>query len=178
MGRFDDAASNYEVLIAKDPGYTRAHFALSALKKQSVTSNHIKRLEALLPKVRSSVEHLHARYALAKECEDLAKHDASFHHVEAANRPRKVELGYSIESDGKLFERLVEQFARDDYFRAVASMPTPPSSYSACPARAPRSSIGFCLPSLVESAGELQVMQIVIKRLTATASRVASILNS
>ena len=174
MGRFDDAASNYEVLIARDPGYTRAHFALSALKKQSVTSNHIKRLEALLPKVRSSVEHLHVRYALAKECEDLAKHDASFHHLEAANRPRKVELGYSIESDGKLFARLVEQFAREDYFQGGNVDASAPIFVFGMP-RTGTTLVDRILSShpLVESAGELQVMQIVIKRLTATASRVA-----
>src|SRR5882724_9169440 len=149
MGRFDDAASNYEVLIARDPGYTRAHFALSALKKQSVTSNHIKRLEALLPKVRSSVEHLHVRYALAKECEDLAKHDASFHHLEAANRPRKVELGYSVDADAPIFVFGMPRTGTTLVDRILSSHP------------------------LVESAGELQVMQIVIKRLTATASRVA-----
>jgi tetratricopeptide (TPR) repeat protein len=176
LGRFEDAAVNYEALIAIDPGYTRAHFALSALKKQSCASNHIKRLEALLPKVRNSVEHLHVRYALAKECEDLGDHDASFGHLAAANRPRKAELGYSIDSDRKLFARLMDQFARDDYFQRtdhgvccgdpifVFGMP-----------RTGTTLVDRIVSShpLVESAGELQVMQVVIKRLTATASRVA-----
>jgi tetratricopeptide (TPR) repeat protein len=177
LGRFDDAAVNYEALIAIDPGYTRAHFALSALKRQSSASNHIKRLEALLPKVRSSIEHLHVRYALAKECEDLADHDASFCHLEAANRPRKVELGYSIESDRRLFARLMDQFAQDDYFQGMGQ--------GAADAGAPIFVFGMPRTGttlvdrivsshpLVESAGELQVMQIVIKRLTATPSRVA-----
>jgi tetratricopeptide (TPR) repeat protein len=200
LGRFEDAAVNYEALIAMDPGYTRAHFALSSLKKQSGASNHIKRLEALLPKVRNSVEHLHVRYALAKECEDLADHDASFGHLEAANRPRKVELGYSIDSDRKLFARLMDQFARDDYFHGVGEGVSRGQGISGDPAVSPGRGAGdsgavdagapifiFGMPRtgttlvdrilsshpLVESAGELQVMQIVIKRLTATASRVA-----
>jgi tetratricopeptide (TPR) repeat protein len=198
LGRFEDAAVSYEALIAMDPGYTRAHFALSALKKQSSASNHIKRLEALLPKVRSSVEHLHVRYALSKECEDLADHDASFGHLEAANRPRKAELGYSIDSDRKLFARLMEQFARDDYFQGHGVSPaqgggqrdsvSPGGGAANAGARDAAAPIFiFGMPRtgttlvdrivsshpLVESAGELQVMQIVTKRLTATSSRVA-----
>ena len=177
LGRFEEAAVNYEALIAIDPGYTRAHFALSALKKQSGASNHIKRLEALLPGVRNSVEHLHLRYALAKECEDLSEHDASFRHLDAANRPRKAELGYTIDSDQKLFARLMEQFAREDYFfdaRRDAADAAAPIFVFGMP-RTGTTLVDRILSShpLVESAGELQVMQIVIKRLTATATRVA-----
>jgi tetratricopeptide (TPR) repeat protein len=181
LGRFEDAAQNYEALIAIDPGYTRAHFALSALKKQSCASNHIKRLAALLPKVRNSVEHLHVRYALAKECEDLADHDASFGHLEAANRPRKAELGYSIDSDRKLFARLMDQFARDDYFQGMGEGVSRDCAAGDAPIfvfgmpRTGTTLVDRIVSShpLVESAGELQVMQIVIKRLTATPSRVA-----
>jgi tetratricopeptide (TPR) repeat protein len=200
LGRFEDATVNYEALIALDPAYTRAHFALAALKKQSCASNHIQRLEALLPKVRNGVEHLHVRYALAKECEDLADHDASFGHLEAANRPRKAQLGYSIDSDRKLFARLMDQFARDDYFQGEGQGGAGSQDVSAghgfSAGRGARDSgagdaggpiFVFGMPRtgttlvdrivsshpLVESAGELQVMPIVIKRLTATASRVA-----
>jgi len=177
LGRFEDATVNYEALIALDPGYTRAHFALAALKKQSRASNHIERLEALLPKVRNSVEHLHVRYALAKECEDLADHDASFGHLEAANRPRKAQLGYSIDSDRKLFARLMDRFARDDYFQG-GGQGTGDAGGPIFVFGMPRTGTTLvdriiCSHPLVESAGELQVMQIVIKRLTATASRVA-----
>lgn len=174
LGRFEDAAANYEALIALDPGYTRAHFALSSLKKQSRASNHIERLEALLPKVRNSVEHLHVRYALAKESEDLEEHDASFRHLDAANRPRKAELRYSIDSDRRLIERLIGRFARDDYYQGAGDASQAPIFVFGLP-RTGTTLVDRILSShpLVESAGELQVMQIVIKRLTATPSRVA-----
>jgi len=179
LGRFEEAATNYEALIALDPRYTRAHFALSTLKKQSPASNHIKRLESLLPAARNSVEHLHLRYALAKEYEDLGKPDDSFSHLDAANRPRKAELGYRSDSDKALVERLMDRFARADYFKgagagAGADSGSDPIFVFGMP-RTGTTLVDRILSShpLVESAGELQVMQIAIKRLTATPSRVA-----
>jgi tetratricopeptide (TPR) repeat protein len=71
LGRFDEAAEQYETIIAAQPGFAKAHSALSALKKQTPESNHVVRLEALLPQVADSVDRLHLQYALAKEYEDL-----------------------------------------------------------------------------------------------------------
>lgn len=179
LGCFEDAARNYEALLALDPSFTRAHLALAALQKQSHSSNHIRRLEALLPKVRNSVERLHIRYALAKECEDLREYDTSFHHLEAANRPRKAELGYTIESDQRLFEHLMASFSRTNYFEGAAREHSDDASQAPIfifgMPRTGTTLVDRILSShpLVESAGELQVMQIVIKRLTATPSRVA-----
>ncbi len=172
IGRFDEAAEHYEQIVASNPYFVQAHSALAALKKQTADSNHIARLEKLVPGARDGIDALHLRHALAKEYEDLGDYDSAFRHLDEANRRRKSELGYTIEMDRPIFERLMQDFARADYFPAGSSVEDRPLFIVGLP-RTGTTLTDRILSSHpeVESAGELQAMPIAVKRLSASDSR-------
>jgi hypothetical protein len=124
--------------------------------------------------VTDSVDRLHLQYALAKEYEDLKNPEAVFRNLDEANRRRKAELGYSIDFDRSIFERLMERFPEKDYFHGAGDSSAAPLFVFGMP-RTGTTLVDRILSSHpdVESAGELQVMQIAIKRMARTPSRVA-----
>jgi tetratricopeptide (TPR) repeat protein len=179
-GRFEDAEREYEAAITLKPGFVQAHAALSAARTQTPERNHVARLEALLGAITDSVDSLHVRYALAKEYEDLKQRDDVFRHLDAANRRRKAELGYNIDFDRLLFDRLTHRFAQPDYFqgpaenrREATSEPDGAPMFVLGMPRTGTTLVDRILSSHpdVESVGELQVMQLSLKRLARTPSR-------
>lgn len=176
-GQFEAAEQQYEAAIALQPRFVKAHLSLSSVRTQTPERNHIARLEALLAGATDSVDSLHLHYALAKEHEDLKQREAVFHHLDTANRRRKAELGYDLAFDRLLFERLKQRFAEDDYFIGPGAMLDPaqaPIFVLGMP-RTGTTLVDRILSSHpeVESAGELQVMQVGVKRLARTLSRYA-----
>jgi tetratricopeptide (TPR) repeat protein len=176
-GQFAAAEEQYEAAIALNPRFVKAHSSLSSVRTQTPERNHVARLESLLASTTDSVDSLHLHYALAKEHEDLKHRDAVFHHLETANRRRKAELGYEVAFDRAIFDALKQSFAAQDYFNGAGA--------TLDPARAPIFVLGMprtgttlvdrILSShpAVESAGELQVMQVGLKRLARTMGRFA-----
>ncbi|MFT4046362.1 MAG: sulfotransferase [Solimonas sp.] len=174
LGRFEEAETQYEAAIRLKPDFAKAHAALSATRTQTAERNHVARLETLLAEVGSdSRDGLHLHYALAKEYEDLQNADQVFAHLDAANRRHKARLGYSIERDRAIFESLMAAFARDDYFRGEGDRSAAPIFVFGLP-RTGTTLVDRILSSHpdVESAGELQVLQMALKRLVRTPSRV------
>lgn len=176
-GQFAAAEAQYEAAITLNPRFVKAHSSLSSVRTQTPERNHVARLEALLASTTDSVDSLHLHYALAKEHEDLKNRDAVFHHLDTANRRRKAELGYDIASDRALFERLKHNFAADDYFTG-AGMKLDPTQAPIFVLGMPRTGTTLVERILsshpaVESAGELQVMQVGLKRLARTTGRLA-----
>ena len=188
-GRFDEAEQQFEAAIALNPRFVKAHSSLSSVRTQTPEHNHIARLEALLAGATDSIDSLHLHYALAKEHEDLKNRDAVFQHLETANRRRKAELGYDIAFDRDIFERLKVRFAETDYFGEPVSGAGAITVGDVCSATHPTQAPIFVLgmprtgttlvdrilsshPE-VESAGELQVLQVGLKRLARTTGRYA-----
>lgn len=176
-GQFAAAEEQYEAAIALNPRFVKAHSSLSSVRTQTPERNHVARLQALLASTTDSVDSLHLHYALAKEHEDLKNRDAVFHHLDTANRRRKTELSYDIGFDRAIFEALKQHFIAENYFSGAGT--------TLDPAQAPIFVLGMprtgttlvdrILSShpAVESAGELQVMQVGLKRLAQTAGRFA-----
>lgn len=169
LGRFDEAEAHYETIVKAAPHFVKAHAALSALRRQTPERNHIARLQSLLTSLPPAA-HLHVHYALAKELEDIGDHDAVFTHLKAAGDLRKKELGYTIDFDKAIFAALKERF----------TAATPSVGYDS---DAPIFVIGMPRTgtTLVEriisshpnvtSAGELQTLPLLVKRLTQSRSR-------
>jgi tetratricopeptide (TPR) repeat protein len=174
LGRFEEAGEQYEKIIATHPDFVQAHSALSRLKKQSLECNHITRLEELLLRVHDSTDQLHVCYALAKEYEDLGEHDSAFRHLDTAKRRRKAALGYHIDRDHRIVERLMQCFTRDNYFRGESDVTDAPIFVVGLP-RTGTTLADRILSShpLVESAGELRAMPLGVKRLSGSASPAA-----
>ncbi len=171
-GRFEEAAAHYEQIIDRQPDFVKAHLALSTLKRQSAESNHIARLERLLPQVHASVDTLHLRYALAKEYEDLGHYEAAFRNLDIANRRRKAELGYHIGIDKAIFEQATAGFESAGYFSGGSPLADDPIFIVGMP-RTATTLTDRILSSHpdVESAGELPAMPLAVKRLAGTGSR-------
>lgn len=176
-GQFAAAEEQYEAAIALNPRFVKAHSSLSSVRTQTPERNHVARLEALLAGTTDSVDSLHLHYALAKEHEDLKHRDAVFHHLDTANRRRKAELGYDIAFDRAIFEALKCHFADAGYFSGPGAR-LDPSQAPIFVLGMPRTGttlVDRILSShpAVESAGELQVMQVGLKRLAQTPGRFA-----
>jgi tetratricopeptide (TPR) repeat protein len=176
-GQFVAAEEQYEAAIALQPRFVKAHSSLSSVRTQTPERNHIDRLEALLTNTTDSIDSLHLHYALAKEHEDLKRREAVFYHLDTANRRRKAELGYDIAFDRAIFDGLKQHFLADDYYTGAGAMLDPglaPIFVLGMP-RTGTTLVDRILSSHpeVESAGELQVMQVGLKRLARTTGRFA-----
>lgn len=170
LGRFAEAEQRYEQIIAIEPRFVKAHAALPGLRKQTPESNHVARLETLVADARPD-EYLHLGYALAREYEDLGRYDDAFSVLERDNRRRKAELGYDIGLDRRNVERMMQRFREDGYFRGEGD-PDPSPIFVVGLPRTGTTLVDRILAShpWVESAGELQLMPVALKRLVGTPS--------
>ena len=84
-GALDEAEAHCDAAIALDRHYGLAHYLRSDLRIQSDERNHIAEMEALIGEAKlAPPSEVMLRFALAKECEDLERHDRAFDHVDAA----------------------------------------------------------------------------------------------
>lgn len=170
LGRFAEAERRYEQILAIEPRFVKAHAALPGLRKQTPEANHVARLEALIADAGPD-EYLHLGYALAREYEDLARHDDAFAVLARINRRRKAELGYDTGLDRRNVERLMERFSEPGYFAGSGHDDPAPIFVIGLP-RTGTTLVDRILSShpQVESAGELQTMPVALKRLAGTPS--------
>jgi tetratricopeptide (TPR) repeat protein len=83
-GALDEAEAHCDAAIALDRTYGLAHYLRSDLRIQSAKRNHIEEMEALIRDGKlARPSEVMLRFALAKECEDLDRHDRAFDHVDA-----------------------------------------------------------------------------------------------
>ncbi len=170
LGRFAEAEQRYEQILAIEPRFVKAHAALPGLRKQTPEANHVARLEALLPDATAD-EYLHLGYALAREYEDLKRHDDAFAVLARINRRRKAELGYDIGLDRDNVQRLMQRFGDPGYFHGEGDPDPSPIFVLGLP-RTGTTLVDRILAShpQVESAGELQTLPIALKQMAATRS--------
>lgn len=111
-GDLDAAEIEIEACLARDPMYWRAHLTLSQLRRQSASSNHVTRLEALLPQVDpvNLPAQICFNMALFKEYEDLADYPKAFTHLTRGKSAGGNNRHYSIEQDEALFAAIMESF--------------------------------------------------------------------
>ncbi|MET0375182.1 MAG: sulfotransferase, partial [Rhizorhabdus sp.] len=171
-GHVAEARSHYEALLAREPGYARAHYALAILKRYDAGDNHIDRLQAVLAETRDPLDQMRLRYALAKELEDLGQDHDAYAQLAAANGARRKDLGYDFASDAALFDALEAGFANDVLTGTGLADPAP--IFIVGMPRTGTTLVDRILSSHpdVGSAGELQAMPLAVKELAATSSRV------
>lgn len=171
-GRIAEARGHYEALLGRDPHYARAHYALAILKRHDATDNHIDRLRGVLAATTEPLDLMRLRYALAKELEDLGRHDAAYAELATANAARKRDLGYDFASDAALFDALETGFATA--VPAGTGLADPAPIFVIGMPRTGTTLVDRILSSHpdVGSAGELQAMPLAVKEVAATPSRV------
>lgn len=172
-GRIAEASSQYETILAADPGNARAHYAVAILARQTITSNHVPRLKAALAKAGQPADALRIRYALAKEMEDIGDAEA-FQHLAAANSQHKQSIRYDFAQDAAIFDAIEHLFKQggdqllsgdgngDDTSIFIVGMPRTGTTLADRILSSHRD---------VASSGELQAMPISVKKLAGTRSR-------
>lgn len=174
VGELDKAEKEHEHIIQLAPGFVKAHTALSSLRKQTKENNHIARLDSILGRVRNPKSSLHLRYALAKECEDIGLDNDAFEHLNTANTQHKKMLGYSIDTDRILFQALKSAFPEKIEQQAAEEFASDDPIFIVGMPRSGTTLVDRIISSHpdVESAGELQVLPLLLKRMSGTDSRV------
>ena len=163
-GEVDAAGQELEACIDLDPCYWKAHLTLAQLRRQTVTSNHIERLQSLLPQHEDNTDaQTYLNMALAKEYEDSADYPKAFEHFVRGKSASRNTRQYSIRSDEVLFEALTSAF------------PAPQAVTSGCSSEEPIFVIGMPRSGTtlvdriisshpdVYSAGELQNFHTTLK---------------
>jgi tetratricopeptide (TPR) repeat protein len=117
LGLTDKAVETLDEVLRIDDGDYEAQAMRSSLKSQTVESNHIKELEALLsrPDIDEAAE-TSLCYALAKEYDDIDDPVASFSSLKRGADIRRSGMNYSVDSDINLLEEIKSTYDAD-YFR-------------------------------------------------------------
>ncbi|WP_426163455.1 sulfotransferase [Sandarakinorhabdus sp. DWP1-3-1] len=173
VGRVEDAAEQYEAILAREPANGQAHFSLAGLAKATPAANHVERMEAVLARGVADDDALRIRYAAAKEYEDLGQAAPAFRHLDAANRAHKARSGYDFARDAAIFDAIEQGFRDPDYLAGPGHDGADPIFIVGMP-RTGTTLVDRILSShaMVHSAGELQAMPVALKMLAGTKSRV------
>lgn len=110
VGDLAAAVASYEECLRLEPDYESAHYMLAGLRRQTVQSNHVPRLRAVLSR-RPRVENPNppqVHYALFKELDDLGDTDAAWSVLAEGMRIRRAQLAYDASADAELFDLLHE----------------------------------------------------------------------
>jgi tetratricopeptide (TPR) repeat protein len=106
-GELDAAEAGLEACIRAQPGFGRAHWALSKLRRQTPARNHVARLEALLGDGAAGVEELPALwFALFKELDDLDETGRAWEALQRGCAARRARVTFDAAAEAALFERL------------------------------------------------------------------------
>jgi len=99
-GDLGGAERTLETLLRISPGHVPAHYMRSGLRTQTEASHHIPAMLALLASGRLSFDDkVMLGYALAKELEDVAEYEASFHHLAGAASLQRRRMTYDVADD-------------------------------------------------------------------------------
>ena len=110
-GDMDGAERELEQCLALDPQYWKAHLSLAQLRRQTSATNHVMRLEALLPEIDGNTRgELFVNLALSKEYEDLGDYDRAFDHLVAGKGAVHKTRDYDTSADEALFAAIRHRF--------------------------------------------------------------------
>lgn len=168
MGDIDDAETELEACIALDPTFWMAHLTLSQLRKQTVASNHIERLQKLASAhTGDPMGQTYLHMAMAKEHEDLGEHPEAFDHFSLGKSAGKAQRDYTFEEDKALFDALIHAFP-DVQQDATKGDPTDEPIFVIGMPRTGTTLVERIISSHpdVYSAGELQNFGVAFKRAT------------
>ncbi len=113
-GRLDDAAVDFEWILARDSRIAPAWWGLSRLRKQTAGSNHVRALQMLLqtPGLRPA-EIATAARALHKELDDLGEYEAAWRVLQGFCRVMRSTFRYDMAETRELVEALEAWTPRD-----------------------------------------------------------------
>lgn len=170
IGKIDEARRIYTELLAKYPNHQRNHYELSRLGR-ATDGAHVEQMKDVLRDTNMPPQHnIYLYYAIGKELEDLERWDEAFEYYKIAGDAAAASANYDVEADIRVIDKVIEVCDRD--WLEKGTFEQAPDEDRKVPifiVGLPRS--GTTLTerivsshSMVESAGESYLMQIVIKR--------------
>lgn len=109
LGHMEQAEGELERCLQMAPHHWAVHLTLSQLRRQTVSSNHLERLHALLPHAADlPAAQLNLHMSLAKEYEDLADYPRAFKHMVAGKAAGRLVQAPPPQSDQALFDAIVQ----------------------------------------------------------------------
>lgn len=176
LGKIKEARTAYQNLLARFPGHQRNHYQLSRLESAKDTT-HIEQMKDILQRSNDTPDkNIFMYYTIGKELEDLEQWEESFEYYKKAGDAVTSVADYDVADDVQLMNTIIEVCSPDWLVREAGRVPADVSG------KTPIFIVG--LPrtgttlterivsshSLVESIGETQFLQMVLRRESAIPS--------
>lgn len=114
LGRIDAAEALLDDVIADAPADWDAWANRSTLRRATAERNHVAELETALARAGGDQEaQIALGHALAKELEDLGRHDEAFRHLKLAADARRARLSYRVADDVETMTTIAGAFAAE-----------------------------------------------------------------
>ena len=111
LGRLDEAEATFRKAIELQPNCAKNHLNLTLMKKfKSEDKQFLKMRELYLDKNIAEEERCQINFGLARAYEDLGSFEQSFKHYNEGNSLHKKLLGYEINQDIELFEKIKSSY--------------------------------------------------------------------
>jgi tetratricopeptide (TPR) repeat protein len=176
LGKIKEAKEIYKRLLDKYPAHQRNHYQLARLEKAK-DATHVNQMKEILRSTNLAADmNVFMYYAIGKELEDLEEWDESFHYYKMAGDAVASVANYDVATDVSIIDKIIET-CNADWLSSDAN-PTPKNDFTKTPifiVGLPRT--GTTLTerivsshSQVESVGETQHMQLVLRRESGVAS--------
>ena len=172
LGKLDEAEQEMETCLDLAPQSWEIHLTLSYLRTQTATSNHLERLQSLLPKSAGNLlAQIYVHLALFKEYEDLADYPKAFEHLALGKAAGKVGRDYSRERQEALFAALTQALPNPE--TAAAGFPTDEPIFVIGMPRSGTTLVERIISNHpdVHSAGELNNFPVAFKQLSGSGTR-------
>lgn len=112
MGNLQEAEAAYEASLDLAPSYGRAALPLVRLRRQSMTDNHLERLNAGLAQVPSGTrDHAAFEFARYKVLEDLQQHSKAWEALACANAIMSMQSGQDAPRQHAALQKLYDTCA-------------------------------------------------------------------
>ena len=126
LGRLDAAEAHFDRVIADAPRDWDAWANRSTLRRATAERNHVAALEQALAGAGDDADaQIALGHALAKELEDLGRHDEAFAHLKAAADARRARLSYRVADDVATMAAIADAFSAERLASAPAAAPAP-----------------------------------------------------
>lgn len=126
LGKLQDAEAALDKVIALKPDDSDAWYNRATLRKQTAERNHVVEIERRLQLPdHGQADPVPLYFALAKEQEDLGRHDASFAALRRGADLRRSRLSYRVEDDIDTMRLIAEAFDAEQLAAAAPGYADP-----------------------------------------------------
>lgn len=168
LGKVDTAREIYHKLLDRNPTHQRNHYEMAQLQRAK-NDDHIRQMVDIIEtSKREPAKNIFLYYAIGKELEDLGRWDKSFdYYVRAGNAVKSVS-DYDVSRDVTVIDKVIEICNvswLSDSPSTVATEKTPIFVVGLPRTGTTLTDRIISSHSQVESAGETQLLQMVLRRL-------------